>query len=929
MVSGGYTAPRPRFYIPFAIRHSPLTTHHSPFTGPMTTPIFLLAPAPGMTFVAMPSGATYVADENGLIVVAGGDVADQLALTASGCATLEPNAGGAVAVQTGTSYTVRPADNGANFVFANASAIAVTLPNDAPVGFALSLYQGGAGQVTAQAASGGSVVTPNIATTPGPYTSLYCICIANAAGNTAQWDVIAEPSVTGGGVVGASTLAALYTQDTSAHYAQYAVAQVFSDSTTANDGYWLKTGTGNGSGNWTQQNAITLASLNAAIVAETARAEAEEAALVTTLLSLQPYLWRDDPTFIGGTFDANGYATDAIGAFGQPLGSIADQFVRLTYLWGDEATTFPAGNQATVDVNGNVIIPYNPIVATNTASIASNTGSIQELETITGGLGYLWRDDPLFLGGAFDASGRPTNAIGAWGQPLGSAMDQFVRLTYLWLDETIAFAAGTQITVDAGGNVVLSYGASGVGAAPSVYGTDTSFAGPANPQTGSVYGTLTIAEENANFVDMYVGIGQSRDQATNQAAFDAPFITSALDPGNVLMLNQGLYPNGAASASFVNAYAQAQNGAIEPFGPMAGHMIWQAFTNAGLTGPKLLFVVAARGGTPYVGIKRGTTVYAQAMQYVQEAVAIAKANGQTLRVRGLATRHGEEDAPVTPRDEYAQDMLTLRRDFETDVKTYTGQVEPVKLFTCQHEYATQLSPILDHVTALAQLDMTDIDPANANLTTPNYWIGPQDNAGGPNAGAHFMAMGYVQFDELEGLSIWRSIYGPGFRPLRISKGRPGLCWTSATTFELVYTQAVLIDTSNAIVDATQLGATTGSNNNLYGFVFDDGSGSAPAISSIAPVGRVLTATIASDTITFTGTLAEYHREAVVIVYDGVKYCMEVDNTFTTTSIAAGFAAAISGASAAGAVLTLPGPPTSATVELEIVSSARWPQHLAL
>ena len=241
-----------------------------------TTPIFLLAPTPGMTFVAMPSGATYVADENGLVVVTNGQIADQLALVAAGCATLEPNAGGGVATQTGTAYTVASGDNADNIVFSNASPVIVTLPNALPTGFTVSLYQAGLGQVTAQAAAGASIATPNVATTPGPYCALFCIVVANTGGNAAQWAVIAEPSQTGGGVVGATTLASLYTQDTSAHYAQYSVAQIFSDATGANNGFWLKTGTGNGSGNWTQQSTITLASVNAAIAAETGRAEGVE-----------------------------------------------------------------------------------------------------------------------------------------------------------------------------------------------------------------------------------------------------------------------------------------------------------------------------------------------------------------------------------------------------------------------------------------------------------------------------------------------------------------------------------------------------------------------------------------------------------------------------------------------------------------------------
>src|SRR5208282_409762 len=108
-----------------------------------TSPILLLAPAANMTFVAMPSGTTYTADQNGLVVVTNGSVADEVALISAGCQPLELAAG-----------------------------ILVT---------------------------------------------------------------------------GAATLANLYSQDASDDYTQYTIAQVFDDSTSVNNGFWLKTGSGTGS----------------------------------------------------------------------------------------------------------------------------------------------------------------------------------------------------------------------------------------------------------------------------------------------------------------------------------------------------------------------------------------------------------------------------------------------------------------------------------------------------------------------------------------------------------------------------------------------------------------------------------------------------------------------------------------------------------
>jgi hypothetical protein len=52
--------------------------------------IFMLAPAPTMTFASLPSGSTYVSDQDGLVRIANDSIADQLALQLAGCVTLNP-----------------------------------------------------------------------------------------------------------------------------------------------------------------------------------------------------------------------------------------------------------------------------------------------------------------------------------------------------------------------------------------------------------------------------------------------------------------------------------------------------------------------------------------------------------------------------------------------------------------------------------------------------------------------------------------------------------------------------------------------------------------------------------------------------------------------------------------------------------------------
>ncbi len=140
--------------------------------------ILMLAPGPNMAFGSMPSGATYVSDQNALIRIGNDSAADQVALQGVGCFTLSPFGGWG------------------SFGFA-------TLAN---------LYS------------------------------------ADTASN------LVLPGVTG--------------------FPRFTIATVFSDATSASDGTWLKTGTGNGSGAWTQVSTLTLAAVLAAVAALTTLVQA-------------------------------------------------------------------------------------------------------------------------------------------------------------------------------------------------------------------------------------------------------------------------------------------------------------------------------------------------------------------------------------------------------------------------------------------------------------------------------------------------------------------------------------------------------------------------------------------------------------------------------------------------------------------------------
>ena len=339
-----------------------------------TQPIILLAPAPGLAFAATPSGTAYVSDANALIVLANELVADQLALIEAGCLALSPNAGGAASIQPGTTYTAAAGDIGNALVFTAAQTVTVNLPAFLPVGFAVTLYQGGAGRVNAIAQAPASLVTPNMASTQAQYCALFCIVIANPGGTAAQWNVIQTPAQTGSGVVGAATLASLYAQDGTAHYPSSTVAQIFSDPVPANDGYWLKTGTATGAGNWTQQSAVTLSGLNAAIAAETGRAVAAESALQNLVNDV---IFPDENVYAGGIFDGSGNPLFGILPGGATAGLVAlPSLVPGTdAVWPDDAGAIE-GDIGFADADATLLLAVpNAAIAAIANSVAASAVS--------------------------------------------------------------------------------------------------------------------------------------------------------------------------------------------------------------------------------------------------------------------------------------------------------------------------------------------------------------------------------------------------------------------------------------------------------------------------------------------------------------------------------------------------------------------------
>lgn len=93
-----------------------------------------------------------------------------------------------VVVDTGTTLTLSGSHRGRILTQNNASAITTTLPNSLEIGFSVTIYQKGAGQITFAAGSGATLVNRQTQTkTAGQYAVVTLFVEANSGGTAAVW----------------------------------------------------------------------------------------------------------------------------------------------------------------------------------------------------------------------------------------------------------------------------------------------------------------------------------------------------------------------------------------------------------------------------------------------------------------------------------------------------------------------------------------------------------------------------------------------------------------------------------------------------------------------------------------------------------------------------------------------------------------------
>jgi len=430
-------------------------------------------------------------------------------------------------------------------------------------------------------------------------------------------------------------------------------------------------------------------------------------------------------------------------------------------------------------------------------------------------------------------------------------------------------------------------------------GTGSGTVGGAAPAYAYEALDATTAQVADDTILMLLGWGQSLALAqigTNPG--DVPVTTTALDPGWSLMFNAGPFPEAAAITSFVDLRNVTTPRPVETAGPRMFNIIQSRLQARLGFKRRMLWAVAAAGGAQYETLRRGTSVYADLLRFVERGAALAQAQGRKLVAPGIWTRHGEADVFRTA-EAYGRDMLQFRRDLQEDVVAITGQKEPVRLFVTQPTRGA--STPSECGTACGLIYAADRDPY-VRLMGPIYYATHTEADS-----AHPTAAGFAVIGETQGYAMGDELVGDGHVPVRIDDA----WWStggSTPVLTLRYSRPVVVDASGTI-------STSGLPASGYD-VTDNGA--VVTISAVTPKPAALTFTVLGNVLTL-GPYTETTRSirtngddtpiGVGVTVDGVRADVYADLGDGLAEVAAAIAARFSGASASELSITFPGATT--------------------
>lgn len=350
----------------------------------------------------------------------------------------------------------------------------------------------------------------------------------------------------------------------------------------------------------------------------------------------------------------------------------------------------------------------------------------------------------------------------------------------------------------------------------------------------SLLASTSLAPPTTGIDYLVLTYGQS--WATGANGDGLPIITTtAQHAGKALMPSVGVRPNGAGFGSYVNLI---EAGGIETISSgMADIIMTKLNTRLGIK-PRMIFAVAAMGGqgiaagdtTSGSDIGVGSDTFEEALRIVRSCASISAAAGRRLVVLGMVWLQGEQDfTDGTSRLLYQRGMVRIRQVFEAKARELTGQLEPIPLYTYQTNRGGA-SVGVPCQPALAQLEATKQDPL-IRCWGPVYWV--DTTVTDPS---HTTPTSYRELGVQAGNMLVEDWFGPYWEPLHVVE----YWWSASNKFCLRFhvpnvpndpdtRDGIAIEADDSKITISTLGAGKGID-------FDDGSGSAPAITGIAVLG---------------------------------------------------------------------------------------------
>ena len=307
-----------------------------------------------------------------------------------------------------------------------------------------------------------------------------------------------------------------------------------------------------------------------------------------------------------------------------------------------------------------------------------------------------------------------------------------------------------------------------------------------------------------NYADVnhLLGTGQSLSVGSQ----GTPILT-ATQPYDNIMFSGGVKPSNAALTSFVDLVeGPSQETHNSSFANLVTHLA-ETVVFVGKPAPqnshRLLVSIHGVGGTAYSGLKKGTAPFTAAIAQVQAAKTLTTNANQSYIVRAVTNVHGESDH-VGSNVNYMQNLIDWQKDYDTDVRAITGQVERIPMLHSQISSWTKYGQATSAIP-MAQLDASTSSSGAIIMVGAKYMLPYVAD------GVHLTNHGYRQMGEYYA-KVYRHVIleGKTWEPVRPS---------SASLAGDTITVTFHVPVPPLVFDATLV-----SNPGNYGFEYTDDAG---------------------------------------------------------------------------------------------------------